>query len=153
RWSSPQLDHVVVGGHDYAPHLFASPLYVENLRVSSTLYSSVIIAATTNAFIYAIQSDFGCGAEVPPPGPILWKTALGSPAFVPALDGGVPLGVLSTPFVDLTSGRIYVASADPDAGWQVWAIDLASGRPLTGWPVALTNEALGAVNANGPARF
>jgi hypothetical protein len=153
RWSSPQLDHAVVGGHDYAPHLFASPLYIENVRISPELYSSVIIAATTNAFIYAIQSDFACGDAVSPPGTILWKTALGSPTFVPGLDGGMPLGVLSTPFVDLTSGRIYVASADAQAGWQVWAIDLASGHVLRGWPVTLTNEALGAVNANGPALF
>src|SRR5262249_55072836 len=74
---------------------------------------------------------------------------------VAPLDGNMPLGVLSTPAIDLDAQppRLYVVSADQAHGWQAWALDLATGTPLAGWPVVIDDVSLGAVNVNGPALF
>jgi outer membrane protein assembly factor BamB len=137
-WESPALDEATVGGTSFAPHLYASPLYAQAQGLGP-----VIVAATTNAFVYAIAP---CGA-------IRWSRSLGTPEIVPKLDGGLPLGVLSTPVIDAAAGRIYVASVDATHGWQVFALDLASGAVLPGWPLDVDDAALAPVNGNGPALF
>jgi hypothetical protein len=159
-WDSPQLDAVTIGGKSYAPHLYASPLYVDQLVVSGGDWDgatvSAVIAATSNAWVYAVSA---CGRDVGgrhlAAGTMLWQTQLTMPDVVPILDGGVPLGVLSTPAIDLaaTPPRLYAASMDAAAGWQVLALDLTSGQVLPGWPLTLTDAAVGAVNRNAPARF
>ena len=70
-WNSPQLDLVNIGGTDYAPHLYASPLYVDNVTLSGDLYGGcsfqVVFAATGNAFVYAVNAfdNSVCGPLVP----------------------------------------------------------------------------------------
>jgi hypothetical protein len=75
--------------------------------------------------------------------------------IVPRLDGGMPLGVLSTPVADITADppRVYVASLDSAQGWQAWALDLGSGTPLPAWPVPFDSTTVASVDANGPASF
>ena len=34
-WNSPQFDLVNIGGTDYAPHMYASPLYVDDVLLNS----------------------------------------------------------------------------------------------------------------------
>src|SRR5262249_60204029 len=82
----------------------------------------------------------------------VWRAQLGTPSIAP-FDGNLPLGVLSTPAVDVDAGRVYVVAADAQRGWQAFALDLASGAVLPGWPVVLDEVSLGAVNTNGPALF
>lgn len=69
-----------------------------------------------------------CGRYARPAGTILWKTRLSDPEVARRMDGGVPLGVLGTPIVDLSTSpaRVYVASDDASAGWRVFALDLTS---------------------------
>ena len=140
-WSSPQLDSVTIGGIAYKPHLYASPLYVDRTQ---TVY-----AASTNGFVYAINA----ASNRRPAGAILWKTQLNTPSG--SLDGGVPVGVLGTPIIDLNIAppRLYVASADAAAGWQVFALNLNDGAILPGWPVTISDAAVAPINQNGPARF
>lgn len=157
-WSSPPLDPATVAGTVYAPHLYASPLYVDGLTVSGGDWDGAtiraVIAASSNARIYAISA---CGVDVGRrhlrAGTIVWATQVATPDVVPGLDGGVPLGVLSTPAIDLAAGRLYAAAMDVDAGWQVVALELASGRVLPGWPLPLTDGGVNAVNRNGPTLF
>jgi hypothetical protein len=51
---------------------------------------------------------------------------------VPILDGGMPMGVIGTPIIDLslTPPRMYVASDDAVNGWQVFALYITSGAVL-----------------------
>jgi hypothetical protein len=159
-WDSAPLDAVTIGDQSYAPHLYASPLYVDALSIAGGDWDgatvSAVIAATSNAWVYAVSAcALDVGGRHLGAGTILWRTQLSMPDVVPSLDGGVPLGVLATPAIDLAAAppRLYAASMDASAGWQVAALDLTSGQMLPGWPVTLTVAGVGAVNRNGPARF
>ena len=155
-WNSPQLDSAQIGVTTYIPKLYASPLYVDSVALSSGVYAghsfSMVIATTSNGFVYAVNASPANGV---PAGTILWKAKLTNPEVVPTLDGGVPMGVMGTPVVDVSSSpaRVYVASDDAAAGWRVFALDLASGQVLPGWPIDINNATLGAVNRNGPTTF
>jgi hypothetical protein len=159
-WNSPQFDLVNIGGTDYAPHMYASPLYVDDVLLSAGPYAGrdfqVVFAATGNGFVYAVNA-FGnsTGGPLVPAGSILWSTRLGTPSRGP--DGGVPLGVLSTPTIDLnaTPPRIYVAADTTEGGrnWKVFALDLTSGLVISGWPLIINDTTLGPIKLNGPTTF
>lgn len=148
-WESPQLD----GIDGQAPRLYASPLYVDQVRLAAGEYQGatfpVVIAATNTGFVYAINAFL---TRDVPPGTILWRTRLGAPCRLqPAPLDGIPTGVLATPVIDLERKRIYVTHCDPDQRWQAYALDLGSGGVLPGWPVAMDEATLNAVNRNaGP---
>lgn len=154
KWESPLLDPVTLAdGSVRTPHLYASPLYVGALDVVTPLRhatTSVVLAATSNGFVYAVDAS-----AAGPAGTILWRTQLTSPEPMPKLDGGVALGVLSTPILDqsATPPTLYVASHEGQRGWRVFALDARSGAVLAGWPVAIDDAALAPSNTNGPARF
>src|SRR5262249_22057381 len=70
------LDTVRIGEIDYDPHLYASPLYVDDLLVTNggsydSLHFSAIIAATSNGYVYAISAFDANGVTA---GTILWGT-------------------------------------------------------------------------------
>src|SRR5262249_27230944 len=121
-WNSPVLDSVTLNGITYAPHMYASPLYVDSLSVTSGPYSGktvgAVIAATSTGYVYAIKAFDTAGATNIPAGTVLWKTSLGQPT--PTIDGGVTVGVLSTPTIDLVTNRIYVTSDVTDASGRNW---------------------------------
>src|SRR5438270_7816570 len=51
-WNSPQFDSVTIGSITYAPHLYASPLYVDSIKLNAGPFAgsafSVVFAATSN---------------------------------------------------------------------------------------------------------
>ncbi|GAC1528017.1 MAG: hypothetical protein NVS3B10_25500 [Polyangiales bacterium] len=157
RWSSPPFDTETLGGKVYAGRTYASPLYLDDVDTARGR-QSLLFAATSNGWVYAVRAfparctEAAAGDEAPP-GTIVWRTRLGVPQPIPRLDGGVPVGVLGTPAIDVATHRLYVASLDADAGYRVFALDLGTGAVIPGWPVTLDDAALGAVNGNGPARF
>ena len=148
-WESPQFD----GIDGQPPRLYASPLYADQVRLSTGRYDgvtlSLVIAATNSGFVYAVNA-FSTPAV--PAGTILWRSRLGVPCRLqPAPLDGVPTGVLSTPVIDRKRNRIYVTHCDPAQRWQAYALDLGSGAIVAGWPVRLDEAALNAVNRNaGP---
>jgi len=159
-WDSPQFDTVNIGGTDYGPHMYASPLYVDDVLMSGGAYAGrhfeVVFAATGNGFVYAVNAfDNITGAPLVPAGTILWRTRLGTPS--PGPDGGVPLGVLSTPTIDLNAvpPRIYATADTTEGGrsWKVLALDLTSGSVISGWPLIIDDSTLGPINQNGPTTF
>ena len=158
-WNSPQFDSLEIGGTIYAPHLYASPLYVDNVVLSGGQFANstvnAVFAATNNGFVYAVNASPTSGDNPIDAGTILWSQRLGTPTIIPGFDGDLPLGVLSTPIIDLNASppRLYVASVDASAGWQVFALDLTNGNILPGWPIAINDEVLAPVNQNGPAKF
>jgi hypothetical protein len=157
-WNSPQFDSVTIGGTTYAPHLYASPLYADSVNIATAKYTGtfrVVFAASSNGFVYAV-SAFTTGRASPvPAGTILWSARLGTAAVVPTLDGGVPLGILSDPIIDMaaTPPRLYAVSTDATAGWQVFALDISNGSVLPGWPLQINNSTLAPINQNGPTVF
>lgn len=144
-WNSPQFDSVTINGVTYPPHLYASPLYVDAVKIAG-VYRHVVYAATNNGFVYAVSAS-------PPAGTILWRTQLTNP--IPTIDPNLPIGILGTPTIDLDAKppRIYVASADAAKGWEVFALDITTGAVLSGWPLAINDRTLALINQNGPATF
>jgi len=165
QWQSPVLDSFTVTNADgttttYPPTAWASPLVVKNVLMPGFASRfTVLVTATGNGFIYAISAPSVNDVGAPPAGTILWKTQLTTPAIVRGTGSAVhpffPIGVLSTPVIDVTArpARIYVTSADATAGWQVFAVSLADGSVLPGWPVTINDGVLEPVNQNGPGSF
>lgn len=146
-WESPPLASDATG---QPPRLYASPLYVERVRISDGPHQgqthAVVIAATSNGDIYAINAARNGDVAA---GRILWTKHLGEPCRLqPAPLDGVPTGILSTPVIDVARGRLYATHCDPRSRWQAYALDLGSGRVLPGWPVRLDEPALNRVNRN-----
>ncbi len=158
-WNSPAFHAVTIGGTTYPPHLYASLLYADDVAISAGPQAGssfrAIFAATSNGYVYAVNAFATTGTSPLAAGAILWSRSLCAPAINPHLDGGVPVGILGTPAIDLdrTPPRLYAACNDRASGWQVFALDLTNGIVLSGWPVAIDNAALAAVNHNGPAQF
>ncbi len=150
-WTSEPLDSITIQGVSFTPHLYAAPLYIDQVTLSGQVFN-LVVAATNTGFVYAINAT--ATANVPA-GRILWRRQLSNPEIVAGLDGGLPLGVLSTPIVDTGSspGRVYITSDDAANGWQAFALDLTSGDILPGWPVPLNNATVEPLNRNGPAKF
>lgn len=135
-WRSPELDALTADGVTYPAHLYASPLAgVGRAR-------GLVYAATSNAWAYAIRAADGA---------VAWSRRLGDAHPIAILDGGVPMGVLSTPVLDASSDppRLYVTSEDARAGWQVHALDALDGAELEGWPVTLDDASVAPANRNG----
>jgi hypothetical protein len=165
-WATAPFDDANVAYQDaagshvdtFAPRLFASPLYADDVTIDAPPYAglreSVLYAATTNDWVYAVAAvDAPApGGFVVQAGTILWRAQVGTPAYVPALDHGTPLGVLSTPILDLAASppTLYVTAVDATAGWQVFALDARSGAILPGWPVAIAPAVVGALDRNVP---
>jgi hypothetical protein len=152
---SPVFDSATVDGTSYAPHLYASPLFVDDVNVTAPPYqgivTSVVIAATSNGDAYAMAGADAAGANGSvTAGTLLWHTHLTDPALATSNSDGVPVGVLSTPVIDTTASppRVYVASADATRGWSVFALDLGSGAVLPGWPLPIVPSEVEAANEN-----
>jgi hypothetical protein len=157
-WESPELDGAMLDATVYTPHAYASPLYADDVPMGPCGGAplSVVFAATSNGYVCAVNAFAATvyGGAIAP-GTVLWSTSLGSPLVIPKLDGGVPLGVLATPFLDMqsTPPRLYVVAADASAGWRAWALDATTGAVLPGWPVTIDDAATRAINTNGPSLF
>ena len=158
-WNSPQLDSVTIGGTTYPPHLYASPLYVDSVTMTAGAYGGlafhVVYAGSSNGFVYAVNASTTTGVNPVAAGTILWKRQLNTPTGAGNVDGGIPLGILGTPIIDITAtpARLYVASNDATQGWQVFALDIASGNILPGWPLTINNTTLAPINQNGPTTW
>jgi len=175
-WDSPQFDSVTISGTTYLPHVYASPLYVNQVTMTVDAYAGrtfhVVYAASSNGLVYAVNASrlvrprTRGGAPSPvAAGTILWRRQLATPGGIVGdgapitpggvLDGGIPFGIMGTPVIDLdaTPPRLYVASADATRGWQVFALDITNGSVLPGWPLNINHTTLAAINRNGPAAF
>ncbi len=156
-WESPQLDSIAIGDQTYVPHAYASPLYADDVPIEECgAKMSVLFVATSNGYVHAISAfDATANGGFIKAGTLLWSTALSKPVVIPKLDGGMPLGVLSTPALDLGTFPpvLYVAAIDAARGWQIHALDATTGAPLPRWPVTIDDASTRVINRNGPAQF
>src|SRR4051812_15897572 len=118
-WQSPQLDG----------RLYASPLYADSILISGTGNAGnfggdgvqnptfqnkslgLVFAATGGGSVYAIAAMDTNGPTGIAPGTIVWKTHLGN--SYGGIDGN-SIGVLGTPVIDLSAGRLYVTASVTD---------------------------------------
>src|SRR5690349_5138559 len=104
-WQSPELDWV----DGQPPRLYATPLYLDEVEVAPGSFPatrcSVIFAATSNGYVYAINAF---ATPQAPAGAILWRTSLVR-LTKPTFDG-INIGVISTPVIDRTKKILYVSS-------------------------------------------
>lgn len=146
-WQSPQLDAF----KDTPPRLFASPLYVHAMSLTRGPHRgkrlSIAYVVTTTGYAYAINTQASGDLA---PGAILWRTRL---TETPCDKG--TLGNLSTPVIDRARSRIYVTSCSGTYAWKAHALDLQTGEEASGWPTAITPEAMNApgLNHNGATKF
>ncbi len=142
-WQSPELDW----SDGVPPRLYATPLYLDGVDMTvghePAARFSVIYAATSNGFVYAINAFTARQVSA---GSILWRTEL-SRISKPSFDG-INIGVMSTPVIDVARKIIYVTSCASAEGWQVFALDVRNGKILPGWPVTIDAGALGALGIN-----
>ena len=123
--------------------MYASPLYVQNGPGGKAAF----VAATTDADVFAIDEKNG---TVLPNGVVHIGRAAGNSG---AGCGNVqPLGIISTPVIDPTAGKLYVAAALGTASaitrHEVHAISIAdwSDTKTGGWPVDITPVKSGSVS-------
>ncbi len=172
-WQSPVLDGAI----------YATPLSVDSLLIQDAVSGvngnlsnhagdgiqsssfvgnslGVVFAATGGGSVYAIAEADTNGPTGIAPGTILWKTHLGNPYA--GIDGN-SIGVLSTPVIDLASGRLYVTASvtdylsspsNPNHGgnnFEVFALNLSDGSLVAGYPLIYTQSLLDSINQNNLA--
>ncbi|MEZ5498464.1 MAG: cytochrome c [Steroidobacteraceae bacterium] len=141
----------LAGALGMPPRLFASPLYVTGLELDGSRHQrgrhDVVYAASTTGYVAAINASATPGHAR---GTTLWQRRI-----VDAPCGNGTRGILSTPVIDRNRRIIYVVGCDQTRAWVAHALDLATGEPLPGWPLALSAEQVNVegVNANGANRF
>jgi hypothetical protein len=147
-WESPELD----GFETYPARLYASPLYVDRLKIRGGEHKSktfsVVIAATSTGYVYAINAAQANGVA---PGAILWKTQLDAPCIL-RWDASA-MGILGTPVIDQARKHLYVADCGAQTGFRVYGLDLSTGAVLDGWPVAIDEETLAQPSINRNPRY
>lgn len=147
-WESPRFDDVTIADKTYPPLTYGSPLFARDVRTGRGV-SDVVYAATSNGFVYGVLAPAAPNGITP--GELLFSTKLVTPTASPLLDDGVPVGVLSTPVLDVDAMRLYVVARDEHLGWLAFALSAIDGSIVAGWPIAIDQTTVGGVNANGPS--
>jgi hypothetical protein len=138
--------------------VYAQPLEVSQVRMSDGKIHNVLIVATENDSVYALDADN------PTAGPrhdgVLWQDSFIDPAHgvtpVPFQDVEVAdinpvLGITSTPVIDRSTNTLYVVSrvkeqplggGGPHYVTQFHALNLTNGREKDGGPVTVGDTTL-----------
>lgn len=147
-WESQELE----GFGKYPARLYASPLYVDGLKIETREQNGktfrVVIAATSTGYVYAINATRSNGVA---PGAILWKTHLDAPCIL-HWDASA-MGIVGTPVIDRARKHLYVASCGADTSFRMYALDLSTGAVLDGWPVAFDERTLEQPSINRNPRY
>jgi hypothetical protein len=115
-------------------HVYAQPLYWR--APGST--SAMLLVATEDDTVLALDAKTGKQ---------IWSRSLGKPAALSSLPCGDidPLGITGTPVIDERGGAIYLDAVIADAAGahhRLFALSLADGSLLSGWPIDVA-QALG----------
>ncbi len=111
-WQTPVLDGEV----------YAQPL----------VYGSHVYVATENDSVYELDAATGA---------VVWSSHLATPepsTMAPCGDISPSIGITGTPVLDPTTNRIYAVGSVSAAGavhHELFALDLTSGQPISGFPI------------------
>src|SRR6476660_5352207 len=115
-------------------NVYAQPLYIEGGP-----NGPVIIAVTESNNVYALN---------PTTGTVIWQRNLGTPVPLSFLGCGNinPVGITSTPVVDLASRALFLdAFTTPDGGTTkrhlIFSLNVDTGATNPGWPVDVNTAA------------
>ena len=120
--------------------VYAQPLYVANVNMGSKGFHNVLIVATENDSVYALDAD---GLITNP----LWQDNFGTPVPNTLINAGYDdlspqIGITGTPVIDASAGTVFVVSDTYDNGTtptqRLHAIDIATGDEQAGSPVVIT---------------
>jgi hypothetical protein len=105
--------------------VYALPLIVPNLPMPGFGSRNVMFVATMGNTVYAFDADDPAASQP------FWSTNLGAPAPGDSWIGPIHHGILSTPFVDLGTGTLYVVAkirnASDDIEYWIFALDVLTG--------------------------
>ena len=119
--------------------VYAQPLYVANVNMGSKGFHNVLIVATENDSVYALDAD---GLITNP----LWKDNFGTPVPNTLINAGYDdlspqIGITGTPVIDASTGTVFLVSDTYDNGTtptqRLHAIDIATGDEQAGSPVVI----------------
>jgi outer membrane protein assembly factor BamB len=128
-WTSATLDGSV----------YAEPL----------IYNGIVYTATLNNTVYALNQS--TGAQV-------WMNHLRAPETTGWTCGGFQQGILGTPVIDVSGGRIYAATLGSDNIYRLEGLNLATGveelntvitTPVTGFDWTIEQERGALAFSNG----
>jgi hypothetical protein len=117
----------------------AEPLYVSNVAIPNQGTHQLLIVATENGSVYALDADSGAS---------MWQVSTLETGESPSDDPGCPtcaeIGVNATPVIDRTMGghgAVYVVADSKDSSGnyhqRLHALDLTTGSELFGGPVEI----------------
>jgi hypothetical protein len=124
-------------------YLYAQPLYVAQVTISTTTHN-VVYVATENNSVYAFDADNGTQ---------LWHVNLGTP--VPSTDIASTykdltpvIGITGTPVIDPAGSTLYVVAKTKDTSTNTYhqnlhALDITTGVEKPGSPVEITASVSG----------
>lgn len=148
----------------------AQPLYVPNVTIPGKGVHNVLIVATENDTVYALDADSNTGVNANP----LWKASLldaahgAAPGEIPFPENVIPacgditpqIGVTSTPVIDVSTspGTIFVEAVSQNGATYVHrlhALDLTTGNEKSPGPVIITGSVSGTgdESQNGVLQF
>ena len=115
-------------------NVYAQPLYIEGGP-----NGPVVIAVTESNNVYALNATTGT---------VIWQRNLGAPVPLSVLGCGNidPVGITSTPVVDLASRALFLdAFTTPDGGTTkkhlIFSLNVDTGATNPGWPVDVNTAA------------
>ncbi len=112
-------------------HVYAQPLYIEN----GPNGRAMVIAVTESNNVYALDATDGS---------IIWQRNVGT-AISSGLPCGniTPVGITSTPVVDLASRSLFLDAEVNGVGHQIFSLNVDTGETNLGWPVTLNTGVSG----------
>ena len=113
---------------------YAQPLYFE--RAEGT---DLVITATEQNEVSAFDALTGA---------VAWQRVLAPPGE-PGCGGNIrPLGITGTPVIDAVTRTLYVAAMTAGNKQMIYALSLADGSTVPGWPVDVSTVRAGAATFN-----
>ncbi|MFM9911148.1 MAG: PA14 domain-containing protein [Chitinophagaceae bacterium] len=132
-------------------HVYAQPLYINALEIPGKGTRNVILIATMHNDVYAFDADNAAEASSP-----LWKVNLGPSVPMPDPiigkacgeynDIKIEIGILSTPFIELSTKTIYLVAKTKENGQyidRIHMLDLVTGLEKIGSPKIIQGSAIG----------
>jgi hypothetical protein len=117
----------------------AQPLYVSQVTIPNKGVHNVVYAVTSGDSVYAMDADSNGGVDAS----FLWQISLLKSAPSGTFSR---MGVLGTPFIDLSSNTMYLVSSEHQGSaaiFRLHALDIITGAEKFGGPVLIQGSVAG----------